>query len=103
MTQKEFLRYWYRAAAVTAAVTLMVVTLLVAIMATAQGIRRKAASIVRVLGEVVDNTGAIWKLADTDVMADRLLKGAQSIRSHAGEIADALEGQRATATGEETQ
>ncbi|MGI8912848.1 MAG: hypothetical protein ACR2JY_03480 [Chloroflexota bacterium] len=91
MTERSFLGYWYRGVAIAAGVVLAVAALLLAIIATARSILHNAERANTLVKEIVTNTGAVWDLAQTNVVAGQLLEGAASIAGHATAVADALD------------
>ncbi len=91
MTEKQFLRYWYTGLAIGAGIVAAVAALLLAIIVTARSILKNAERALAVANEIVMNTRPIWELEQTNAVAAQLLEGAETIKSDATTVADALE------------
>jgi hypothetical protein len=98
MKTERFLDYWYRGAAIAGLIVGAVAALLLAIIATARSIQGNAERIISVAEEIVANTQALWKLAETDTTASQILSGAKSIEEHVSDVADTLEAPRTGAS-----
>ncbi|GAC1366209.1 MAG: hypothetical protein NVSMB42_26210 [Herpetosiphon sp.] len=94
MTDKEFRKAWYIGLGGGVAIVGAVATLLLVIIRTAQGILANATRALNVANEIVTTTKPIWGLGQTNVVAEQLLEGAQAIREHATELADAIAPQK---------
>ncbi len=91
MTANKFVSQWKAGAALVGGVVVAVAALLLGIIATARSISSHAQRALRVAQEIVDNTQPIWKLEDTNDVAQDLLERARSIEQHATHVADQLE------------
>ncbi len=94
MTSKQFITYWYTGAAIAGAIVAVVAALLLAIIATARGIRSNAQRIQRVAEEVIATTRPIWNLGEINATAERLMEGVRAIETHASTLATNLEAPR---------
>ena len=91
MTTKQFRRNWYTGMAIAGAIVSVVATLLLAIIATARSILSNAQRALNLANEIVKTTRPIWQLEQTNAAALQLVREAQAIEQHAGEVADTLE------------
>ncbi len=91
MSDSQFLRRWYAGLAAVAAVVVAVAALLLAIIGTARSILQHAERALEIANEIVANTRPIWELETTNSVAVQLLEGAEAIKKHATEVADALD------------
>jgi enoyl-CoA hydratase/carnithine racemase len=99
MSDKEFQRYWLIGAGVAGAIVAVVAALALTLIATARSILANAGRALGLVNEIVTTTQPIWELEQTNAVADQLLEGAQAIRRHATQVADALAGPAAAAAG----
>ena len=90
MTDQQLLTYWYIGLGITAVVVVIAAALLLAILSTAKSIERGASAALGMVKQIRENTQVIWALQDTNDVARQLSAGAESIRNHAGQIAQAL-------------
>ena len=92
MTDSDLYTYWYIGLIITAIVVVIAAALLLWILALARSIATNATRALRAVERIRTNTQPIWALQDTNAVGVQLLEGAQSIRKHAEEAADVLEG-----------
>lgn len=92
MTDAVLYSYWYLGLAITALVVVIVAALLLWILALVRSIATNATRALHAVERIRANTQPIWALQDTNAVGLQLLEGAQSIRQHAEEVADVLEG-----------
>ncbi len=90
MTDQAILSYWLIGLGIFALVILIAAALLITILMTARSIERGATVALGVVKQIRQNTDVIWKLQDTNSVAQQLLGGANAILKDAGEIATAL-------------
>ncbi|MEO6458219.1 MAG: hypothetical protein ABIO92_08085 [Chloroflexia bacterium] len=90
MTEQELLTAWYIGLGITAVVVVIAAALLLAVLAAAKSIERGATAALGLVKQIRDNTQVIWALQDTNSVAKQLSAGADSILTHAGQVASAL-------------
>ncbi|MBI4672588.1 MAG: hypothetical protein HY741_13095 [Chloroflexi bacterium] len=90
MTDQDILIYWLIGVGVFALVILIAAALLIAILAQAKKIERGAQLALQVVTKIDDNTDILWKLDDTNQVAQQLSAGAEAILGNAGAVATAL-------------
>jgi len=92
MSEQEFRRYWLIGGVAAGAIVAVVAALALTLIATARSILANAGRALGLANEIVATTAPIWELEQTNAVADQLLEGAQAIRRHATQVADALAG-----------
>jgi len=92
MTDADLYTYWIIGLIIAALVIVVVAVLLLWILALARSITANAIRALHAVERIRANTQPIWALQDTNAVGGQLLEGAQSIKEHATEIADTLEG-----------
>ncbi len=92
MTDAVLYSYWYIGLVIAALVVVVVAALLLWILALVRSIAANATLALNAVERIRTNTQPIWALQDTNAVGVQLLEGAQSIRKHAEEAADVLEG-----------
>lgn len=90
MTDAELITYWLVGVGVFAVVILLAALLLIAILLEAKRIERGALTALQVVTKIDDNTDILWKLEDTNHVAQQLSAGAEAILGNAGAVATAL-------------
>jgi hypothetical protein len=90
MTDQQFLNLWYLYLAIGGVVVLIAAALLIAVFLAARSIEGNAGVALAKVKRVRENTQVLWALQDTNKVAAQLHAGAESILSHAGQIAQAL-------------
>ena len=100
MSEKDFHRYWFAGGFFATAVVAVVATLVLAIIGTARSILANAGRALGLANEIVTTTAPIWELDKTNAVAGQLLEGAQAIRQHATQVADAPAGPAPDTAGE---
>ena len=90
MTEQELLTVWYIGLGIAAVVVVIAAALLMAVLAAAKSIERGATAALGLVKQIRDNTQVIWALQDTNNVARQLSAGADSILTHAGQVAQAL-------------
>jgi len=92
MTDADLFHLWYMWLAIGAAVVVIAAALLVIIWLTARGIEAQARRALAAVEQIRTATAPIWKLDDTNQVADELLAAARDLETHGGMIASALGG-----------
>lgn len=90
MTDQQLVTNWLIGLAVAAVVVVIAAALLLAVLSVARRIERGAGTALGLVNHIRDNTQVIWALQDTNRVAKDLHDGAESILTHAGQIAQAL-------------
>ncbi|PPC98273.1 MAG: hypothetical protein CTY31_13805 [Hyphomicrobium sp.] len=90
MTADEIYFWWAVWLVIATVIVIATAALLIAVVMAAQRILRTARVGLAVVGEIEQNTKAIWQLNDSHKVAEGLLSGAEAILGNAGAIADAL-------------
>ena len=91
MSDADLLSRWYLILSIAAVLVVVVAILAITILAIARGIERAARRCHRAVQKIVGNTMPIWELDATNAAAWELRVAARSIRTHAEEIASALQ------------
>jgi len=92
VTDADLYRLWHIWLAIGGIIVVVAAALLVAIWVTARGIEREALGALRAVEKIGAATRPIWRLDDTNRVADELLAAARDLETHGGEIASALDG-----------
>jgi len=92
MTDADLFRLWFVWLAIGGAVVVVAAALLVTIWLTARGIEREARRALVAVKRIDAATKPIWKLDDTNRVADELLAAARDLETHGAEIASVLGG-----------
>ena len=92
MTDADLFRLWYLWLATGGAIVVVAAVLLVTIWLTARGIEREARRALAAVERIGAATRPIWKLDDTNQVADELLAAARDLEAHGGAIAATLGG-----------
>ena len=92
MTDADLFRLWYVWLAIGGAVVVIAAALLVTIWLTARGIEAEASRALGAVEQIRTSTMPIWKLDETNRVADELLAAARDLEAHGGMIASALGG-----------
>jgi hypothetical protein len=92
MTDADLYRLWYLWLGIGGAIIVVAAALLVAIWLAARGIEREARRALSAAGRIREATGPVWRLDDTNRVADELLAAARDLEAHGGQIAAALGG-----------
>ncbi len=90
MTEQEFLTYWLIGLGVAVLVVLIAAGLLLAVLLTAKSIAKGGLIALDVVKKIDTNTDILWKLDDTNKVANQLSSGATAILGNAGAVAQAL-------------
>jgi hypothetical protein len=90
MTDQQLLTIWFAGLGVFALVILIAAALLITILMLARSIERGASAGLGLVKQIRENTNVIWKLQDTNGVAQQLVGGANAILKDAGQIAQAL-------------
>jgi cob(I)alamin adenosyltransferase len=96
VTDAELYRLWQVWLAVGGAVVVVAASLLVTIWLTARAIHREARRALSAVEQIRAATKPIWRLDDTNRVADELLAAARDLETHGGQIAAALGGSSPT-------
>jgi HAMP domain-containing protein len=92
MSASDLYRLWYLWLIIGGAVVVVVAALLLTIWLTARGIQREALRALRAVERIREVTRPIWRLDETNRVADNLLAVARELETHGGGIATALGG-----------
>jgi len=92
MTDVDLYRLWYVWLVIGGAIVVVAAALLVTIWLTARGIEREALRALRAVERIRESTQPIWRLDDTNRVAEGLAVAARELERHGGAIAAALEG-----------
>jgi hypothetical protein len=92
MTDADLFRLWYLWLAIGGAIVIVAAALLVTIWLTARGIEGQARRALVAVERIGTATRPIWKLDDTNHVADELLAAARDLETHGAMIASALGG-----------
>lgn len=92
MTDAALFTDWYIGLIIAAIVVVVVAALLLWILALVRSIAANATRALQAVEQIRSNTLPIWQLQDTNAVGVQLQETAQSIRQHAEEVADVLEG-----------
>ncbi len=90
MTEQEFFNYWLIGLGVAALVVVIAAALLLTVLSAAKSIERGALVALDVVKKIDDNTDILWRLEDTNNVANKLSSGAEAILKNAGAVAAAL-------------
>ena len=90
MTADEIYYWWAVWLAIGTLIVIAAAALLIAVIIAARRILRTARVGLTVVGDIEQNTKAIWQLNDSHKVAEGLLSGAEAILGNAGAIAGAL-------------
>lgn len=90
MTADEIYYWWAVWFAIGTVIVIAAAALLIAVIVAARRILRTAKVGLSVVGEIEQNTKAIWQLNDSHKVAEGLLSGAEAILGNASAIAGAL-------------
>ena len=90
MTNSEMYTTFYWSLAIAAAVVLIAAALLIAILMVARSILKHAGEALEAAEQIAADTAVIWKLDDTNHVAEEILTTVESIEAHGGKIVDAL-------------
>jgi urease gamma subunit len=90
MTNSEFYTTFYWSLAIAGVVVLIAAALLIAILLVARSILSHAREALEVAEQIAEDTAVIWKLDDTNHVAEEILATVESIESHGARIVDAL-------------
>ena len=82
--------YWTLGFIAGGAVVVVVALLLIGIIYQATRILRLAKTASAVVGQIDTQTGSVWALRDTNVVAEQLLEGARAIDANASAIVGAV-------------
>ena len=92
MTDADLFRLWYLWLVIGDAIVVVAAVLLVTIWLTARGIEAQARRALAAVEAIRTATAPIWRLDDTNHVADELLAAARDLETHGGMIASALGG-----------
>jgi len=92
MTDADLFRLWYLWLAIGGAIVVVAAALLVTIWLTARGIDAQAHRALAAVEKIRTATTPIWRLDDTNHVADELLAAARDLEAHGGMIVSALGG-----------
>ena len=92
MTDADLFRLWYLWLAIGGAIVVVAATLLVTIWLTARGIEREARRALAAVERIRASTQPVWKLDETNAVAEDLLAAARDLEAHGGVIVSALGG-----------
>ena len=81
---------WYLALAIACVIVLAAAVLLILVWMAARRILHLASAALGIVITIKENTHSIWSLETTNATASEILKGAESIKEHAGSVAHAL-------------
>jgi hypothetical protein len=90
MTDSELYSIFYWSLAVAGVIVLIAAALLIAILIVARSIRDHAQEALVAAERIADDTAVIWKLDESNHVAEEILATVESIEAHGGRIADAL-------------
>lgn len=90
MSADEIYYWWAVWLAIGTVIVIAAAALLIAVIVAARRILRTAKVGLTVVGEIEQNTKAIWQLKDSHKVAEGLSAGADAILGNAGAIAGAL-------------
>jgi hypothetical protein len=90
VTADEIYYWWAVWLAIGTVIVVAAAALLIAVIVAARRILRTAKVGLTVVGEIEQNTKAIWQLNDSHKAAEGLASGAEAILGNAGTIAGAL-------------
>ncbi len=99
MPDAELFTVWYWSLAVAAVVVLLAAALLIAILLVARRILAHAGQALEAAEAIAEDTKIIWKLDDTNRLAEEVLEAATNIEERGGRIAGTLQGDRAASGG----
>lgn len=92
MTDADVYRLWYVWLVIGGAIVVVVAALLITIWITARGIEREALRALRAVERIGAGTRPIWRLDETNRLADELLGAARDLETHGSAIAATLGG-----------
>lgn len=90
MTNSELYTTFYWSLAIAGVVVLLAAALLIAILLVARSILKHAGEALEAAERIAADTAVIWKLDDTNHVAEEILATVESIESNGGKIVDAL-------------
>ena len=99
MTDSQLYTVWGWSLAAAAVVVVLAAVLLIAILLVARRILAHGGQALAAAEAIAEDTKIIWKLDDTNMLAEEVLEAAGSIEGRGGSIAAALQGDRAASGG----
>ena len=99
MTDAQLYTIWTWSLVVAAVVVVLAAILLIAILLVARRILAHGGQALAAAEAIADDTNIIWKLDDTNRLAEEVLEAAESIEGRGGHIAGTLQGDRAASGG----
>ncbi len=99
MTDAELYTVWGWSLVAAAVVVLLAAILLIAILIVARRILAHGGQALAAAEAIAEDTNIIWKLDDTNRLAEEILEAAESIEGRGGHIAGTLQGDRAASGG----
>ncbi len=99
MTDAQLYAVWGWSLVVAAVVVVLAAILLIAILLVARRILAHGGQALEAAEAIAEDTEIIWKLDDTNRLAEEVLEAAESIEERGGRIAGTLQGDRAASGG----
>ncbi|WP_119066970.1 hypothetical protein [Rubrobacter indicoceani] len=99
MTDAQLYAVWGWSLVVAAVVVVLAAALLIAILIVTRRILAHARQALAAAEAIAEDTRIIWKLDDTNRLAEEVLDAAKSIEERGGHIAGTLQGDRAASGG----
>ena len=99
MSDAELYTIWGWSLAVAAVVVVLAAVLLIAILLVARRILAHARQALEAAESIAEDTRIIWKLDETNRVAEEILEEAEGIEERGGHVAATLHGDRAASGG----
>ncbi len=90
MSSTDLYASWYMWLGIAGAIVVVAAGLLITVWLAARRILKLALQALDLVKQIQANTNSVWELQTTNRLAGEVLETAQSIREHAGQVAEAL-------------